>query len=136
MKILDYYPDLKPDTASKLNFLASTFAGLCFLVVATQLNSLSPIYITGLLLLGMIVDSATVPYVHSGVISRRYKQMKYSDLYLKVHVSPATAGYASMLIFIASLFTYRVNAFFYIFAMCWAIVYITGVYAYTQVTDP
>ena len=135
MNILDYYPDLTPSQASKANLAASTFAGLTFLSVYFFFFDSSPILITALLLLGMVVDSATVPYVHKGNISKRYKNMAYADKFFKLHVPTAIIAYGSMMLFIVTMFVNRVDLLFYVFLAAWHIVYFTGFYAYTQVTD-
>lgn len=135
MKLLNYYPKLGPDQASKANLLASTTAGIIFLATNLFFFNAQNMLITGLLFAGMIIDSATVPYVHSGVISRRYKSMKHSDLYFKIHVPSATIAYGAMFAFIGSLFVNRVNLLYWVFFGFWMVVYVSGIYGYIKVRD-
>jgi len=135
VNILKYYPRLTPSQASKANLIASTTAGITFFLTYFYLFDSSPLLISVFLIAGMLIDSATVPYVHKGNISRRYKKMAYSDKFFKLHVPTALVAYGSMLLFIASIFVNRLDVLFYIFLGSWHVVYITGFYAYTQVTN-
>jgi len=132
MRILNYYPKLTPDQASKANLIASSLAGMIFFTTMLYLDS-NPVLISLVLIAGMLIDSATVPYVHSGVISRRYRSMKYSKEYFMIHVPSASIAYGAMVLFIVSMFTYRVDALYTVFVAFWSVVYVSGVYGYFKV---
>ena len=129
------YPDISPKLASRLNQLASTVAGLIFGATYIFLFDSSPVIVAVPLIVGMLIDSSTVPFVHSGVISERYNSLKHSDLFIKIHVPPAALAYGSMLLFIGLNFAgYRINQLFYLFIACWLVVYVTGLMAFIQIS--
>lgn len=132
MKLLNYYPKLDPKQASRANLAASSIAGLIFFGILGHLNT-DPTLVSLGLIVGMLIDSATVPYVHSGVISRRYKSMKYSKQYFMIHVPSATIAYGAMIAFITSMYVYRLDLLYYVFITFWSVVYVSGVYGYLKV---
>jgi hypothetical protein len=122
--------------ARNFNMFFSTLAGIIYLFVGLQLNSLSTEWIVGGIVLATISDWSTVYFVHSGVLAGTLDDImseRKANIFMKLHLWPGIIGYVFLAGFIVSLtVSGGLNYLYFAFLLGWFTMYISGLYPYSK----
>jgi hypothetical protein len=124
--------------ARNFNMFFSTLAGIIYLFIGLQLESLSTGWIIGGILTATVFDWSTVYFVHSGVLAGtldRIMDGREASIFMKLHLWPGLIGYVFLAGFLASIIFYEGISYLYlVFLAGWMTMYLSGLYPYLKLT--
>lgn len=126
------------EQARNANLIFSTTAGLIYFWLFFNMGSMGPKAVLAPILVAAAFDWSTVYFVHSGVLSgtlSRIMSERNADRFIKLHLWPGMIGYLMLLGFAVSLFFNRLTPLYYGHTAGWVLMYLSGLYPYSKLTN-